>query len=291
MRSRRSESIFQFFNSAVILIISLTMIAPMVHLVAVSLSDPVYAGAKLVYLWPKGFFLDVYQTLFRMNDMWRAMGVSIYITVAGTVLCLALTASLAYTLSRPQMPGRTLIMRLVLFSFIFPIPLIPTFLVIKGMGMMNTLWSLIIPGALGAYYVFIMKTFFQGVSKELIEAAKIDGCGEFSVFIRIVLPISKAVLATIALFHAVSQWNAYFGALMYIRSDTLFPLQLKLRKLVQSSSVDSGLDNSMFDASVMQTPEMMKAGAIIFSTLPILIVYPFLQKYFVKGAMLGSLKE
>ncbi|MDF2659410.1 MAG: carbohydrate transporter permease [Paenibacillus sp.] len=291
MRSRRSESIFQFFNSAVILIISLTMIAPMVHLVAVSLSDPVYAGAKLVYLWPKGFFLDVYQTLFRMNDMWRAMGVSIYITVAGTVLCLALTASLAYTLSRPQMPGRTLIMRLVLFSFIFPIPLIPTFLVIKGMGMMNTLWSLIIPGALGAYYVFIMKTFFQGVSKELIEAAKIDGCGEFSVFIRIVLPISKAVLATIALFHAVSQWNAYFGALMYIRSDTLFPLQLKLRKLVQSSSVDSGLDNSMFDASVIQTPEMMKAGAIIFSTLPILIVYPFLQKYFVKGAMLGSLKE
>ncbi|MEF3307362.1 carbohydrate ABC transporter permease [Paenibacillus sp. GYB004] len=291
MRSRRSESIFQFFNSAVILIISLTMIAPMVHLVAVSLSDPVYAGAKLVYLWPKGFFLDVYQTLFRMNDMWRAMGVSIYITVAGTVLCLALTASLAYTLSRPQMPGRTLIMRLVLFSFIFPIPLIPTFLVIKGMGMMNTLWSLIIPGALGAYYVFIMKTFFQGVSKELIEAAKIDGCGEFSVFIRIVLPISKAVLATIALFHAVSQWNAYFGALMYIRSDALFPLQLKLRKLVQSSSVDSGLDNSMFDASVIQTPEMMKAGAIIFSTLPILIVYPFLQKYFVKGAMLGSLKE
>lgn len=291
MISRRSESIFQFFNSAVILLISLTMIAPMVHLVAVSLSDPVYAGAKLVYLWPKGFFLDVYQTLFQMNDMWRAMGVSIYITVAGTVLCLALTASLAYTLSRPQMPGRTLIMRLVLFSFIFPIPLIPTFLVIKGMGMMNTLWALIIPGALGAYYVFIMKTFFQGVSKELIEAAKIDGCGEFSVFIRIVLPISKAVLATIALFHAVSQWNAYFGALMYIRSDTLFPLQLKLRKLVQSSSVDSGLDNSMFDASVMQTPEMMKAGAIIFSTLPILIVYPFLQKYFVKGAMLGSLKE
>lgn len=291
MLRQRSETIFQITNGAIILILSLTMIAPMIHLIAVSLSDPVYAGAKLVYLWPKGLFLDVYKTLFQLKDMWWAMGVSIYITVAGTVLCLALTSSLAYTLSRPKMPGRKLIMRLVLFSFIFPIPLIPTFLVIKGLGMMNTLWALIIPGALGAYYVFIMKSFFQGVSKELIEAAKIDGCGELGVFIRIVLPVSKAVLATIALFHAVGQWNAYFGALMYIRSDMLYPLQLKLRKLVQSSSIDSGIDNSMFDPSILQTPEMLKAGAIIFTTLPILVVYPFLQKHFVKGAMLGSLKE
>lgn len=189
------------------------------------------------------------------------------------------------------MPARKWIVGLILISFIFPSPLIPSFLVVNALGMNNTLWALIIPGALGAYYIIIMRTFFAGISKELIEAAKIDGCGEFGVFVRIVLPLSKAVLATIALFHAVGQWNSYFGALIYIRSEHLFPLQLKLRNMVQNSSFDSGFDSNMFDTDVLQTPEMIKAGAIIFTTLPILLVYPFLQKHFVKGAMLGSLKE
>lgn len=291
MNRQRSETVFQWTNGALILLICLTMIAPMIHLLAVSISDPVYAGAKLVYLWPKGLFFNVYTTLFQMKDMWRAMGVSVYITVVGTVLSLALTSTLAFTLARPQMPGRKWIVRLILFSFIFPAPLIPTFLIINKLGMMNTLWALIVPGALGAYNVFIMKTFFQGVSKELIEAAKIDGCSEFGVYLRIVLPVSQAVSATIALFHAVGTWNSYFSALIYIRSEHLFPLQLKLRNMVQNSAFDSGVDNSMFDSQVLQTPEMLKAGAILFTTIPILIVYPFLQKYFVKGAMLGSLKE
>lgn len=291
MNMDRSDKLFQWTNGAVILLISLSMIAPMIHLLAVSLSDPVYAEAKLVYLWPKGFFLDVYHNLFGMIDMWRAMGVSIYITLAGTLLCLLLTSSLAYTLTRPKMPARKWIVGLILISFIFPTPLIPSFLLVNSLGMVNTLWSLIIPGALGAYYIIIMRTFFFGISKELIEAAKIDGCGEFAVFVRIVLPLSKAVLATIALFHAVGQWNSYFGALIYIRSEHLFPLQLKLRSMVQNSGFDSGFDSNMFDTDVLQTPEMIKAGAIIFTTLPILLVYPFLQKHFVKGAMLGSIKE
>jgi len=287
----RSERMFQFTNGLIIFLLSFTMIAPMIHLVAVSLSTPKFAEAKLVYLWPKGFYTGVYESLFQMGDMWRAMGVSIYITLSGTALCLLLTTTLSFTLTRPAMPARRWLIRLILFTFIFPVPMIPGFLLVKSLGMIDSLWSLIIPGALSAYFIFINKTFFQGIPAELIDSVKMDGCGEFGVFVRLVLPLSKPVLATIALFHAVSQWNSYFGALIYIRTKDLFPLQLKLRNLVQSGNNDSGINGYTFDVSAMQTPEMIKAGAILFSTVPILIIYPFLQRYFVQGAMLGSLKE
>jgi putative aldouronate transport system permease protein len=287
----RSERAFQWVNGVFFTVLCFTMIAPMIHLAAVSFSSPIYANNKMVVLWPKGFQLNVYEALFGMKDMWRAMGVSVYITLMGTLFCLIFTSTLAYALTRPMMPGRKLITRLILFTFIFPVPLIPSYLVVKSLGMINTLWALIIPGALGAYNVFIMKTFFQGISNELVEAMKIDGSGEFGVYARLVLPLSAPVLATIALFHSVGTWNAYFGALIYIRSKDLFPLQLKLKNMVASSATDSGLDSIAVDSGIFSSPETIKAAAILFTTLPILIVYPFLQKYFVKGAMLGSLKE
>ncbi|WP_284646080.1 carbohydrate ABC transporter permease [Paenibacillus silviterrae] len=287
----RSERAFQWVNGVFFTVLCFTMIAPMIHLAAVSLSSPLYANNKMVVLWPKGIQFNVYESLFGMKDMWKAMGVSVYITLMGTLLCLIFTSTLAYALTRPMMPGRKLITRLILFTFIFPVPLIPSYLVVKSLGMINTLWALIIPGALGAYNVFIMKTFFQGISNELVEAMKIDGSGEFGVYARLVLPLSAPVLATIALFHSVGTWNAYFGALIYIRSKDLFPLQLKLKNMVASSATDSGLDSIAVDSGIFSSPETIKAAAILFTTLPILIVYPFLQKYFVKGAMLGSLKE
>ncbi|MGZ9584907.1 carbohydrate ABC transporter permease [Paenibacillus marinisediminis] len=289
--SHRSDKIFQWINGTFFILLCFTMIAPIIHLLAVSLSDPVYANNKMVMLWPKGFQLDVYKSLFAMKDMWRSMGVSVYITIMGTVLCLILTSTLAFALTRPMMPGRKLITKLILFTFIFPVPLIPNYLVIKSLGMIDSLWALIIPGALGAYNVFIMKTFFQGIPSELVDAMKIDGCGEFGVYTRLVMPLSLPVLATIALFHSVGTWNSYFGALIYLRSVDLYPLQLKLRNMVVTSSADSGLDAVAVSSGILQSPETIKAAAILFTTIPILIVYPFLQKYFVKGAMLGSLKE
>jgi putative aldouronate transport system permease protein len=291
MLRQRSDSIFQWINGIFIFLFCLTMIAPMIHLLAVSLSDPVYAEARLIYLWPKGFQIDIYRTLFGMGMMWRAMGVSIYITVVGVLLCLLLTSSLAFTLARPQMPARKWFVLLILFTFIFPVPLIPSFFVVKSLGMNNSLWALIIPGALGAYYVFIMKTFFQGISKELIDAMKVDGRGELGVYLQLMLPLSMPVLATIALFHAVGQWNGYFNALIYIHSKDLYPLQLLLRNIVQSSGDNRGIGGALMDTGAMQSPQTLKASAILFSTLPILVIYPFLQKYFTKGAMLGSLKE
>ncbi|MDF2668906.1 MAG: carbohydrate transporter permease [Paenibacillus sp.] len=269
-------------------LVALSMVAPLVHLLAVSLSDPIYANAKLVYLWPRGFHLNVYKTIVGMEALWRSMGVTIFITLGGTLLHLFFTTTMAYGLSRPFAPGKRIILRLVLITFIFSAPLIPSYLVISALGLENTLWVLMLPGALNAFAVIIMKTFFQGLSSELFDAAKIDGCSEIGIFARIALPLSTAGIATLALFHSVGIWNSYFAALLYIRSKELFPLQILLRSLVVE-------ENSSFRPTagevIVSTPEMMKAGIILFATLPILIVYPFLQKYFVKGAMLGSLKE
>lgn len=291
MKIQRSEKSFQWINAAFFVALCFTMVSPMIHLLSVSLSDPKYANNKLIVLWPKGFQMSVYESLLHMKDMWRAMGVSVYITIMGTLLCLIMTSALAYALTRPMMPGRKLLLKLILITFIFPVPLIPSYLIVKELGMINTLWSLIIPGAVGAYNVFIMKTFFQGISSELTDAMKMDGSGEFGIYTRLVLPLSGPVLATIALFHSVGTWNSYFGAMIYIRSKNLFPLQLKLKTLVASNATDSGLDSIAIDSGVLSSPETIKAAAILFTMVPILIVYPFLQKYFVKGAMLGSLKE
>ncbi len=288
MVTSKSDWVISTIIGLILTLVALSMVAPLVHLLAVSLSDPIYANAKLVYLWPRGFHLNVYQTIVGMDALWRSMGVTIFITIGGTLLHLFFTTSMAYGLSRPFAPGKKIILRLVLITFIFSAPLIPSYLVISALGLENTLWVLMLPGALNAFAVIIMKTFFQGLSSELFDAAKIDGCSELGIFARIALPLSTAGIATLALFHSVGIWNSYFAALLYIRSKELFPLQILLRSLVVE-------ENSSFrpvaGEVIVSTPEMMKAGIILFATLPILIVYPFLQKYFVKGAMLGSLKE
>lgn len=288
MTSYRSDRLFTWLNNALIVFVSLTMVSPIIHIAAISFSSPYYANANLVSFWPKGFNTEVYDVIFGMKAMWRSMAVTIYITAAGTFIALFFTATMAYALSRPRMPAKRLILQATIVSFIFSIPLIPGYLVVRGTGLENTLWALMVPGALGTFNILIMRTFFKGISVELLEAAQIDGCSELGLFGRMAIPLSMPVVATIALFHAVSQWNSYFSAIIYIRSRELYPLQVLLRSLV----VDiDGSGTRSLEVSAVTTAETMKAGIIIFATVPILIVYPFLQKYFVKGAMLGSLKE
>jgi putative aldouronate transport system permease protein len=289
MKQYRSDLPFQILNATVLIVLALTMIAPMIHLLAVSLSNAKFAAAKVVGLWPRGFNTAVYERVFQTASLWRAMAITVYITVAGTLVSLVLSSSLAYALSRPGMKGRKFVTQGVLLTFIFSAPLIPAYLVVRALGLENHLMALILPGALGAYYVLIMKTFYQGISSELFDAAKIDGAGEFGTYVRIVVPLSTAVTATIALFHAVGQWNSYFSALIFIRNKRLHPLQIVLRDLVVGE-LSGSLTAYDLDIQVMTTPEQIRAGIILFATLPILIVYPFLQKYFVKGAMLGSVK-
>lgn len=289
MKSARRFEWFPIANASLLALAAFTMVAPLIHLLAVSLSSPEYANAKLVGLWPRGLQLDVYESIFGLEEIWRALGVSIYITAVGTLVALLLCSLFAYTMTRPAMPGRRLILRLVLVTFVFPVPLIPSYLLVKELGMMNSLWSLIVPGAMSAFYVLIMRTFFNGIPAELFEAGKIDGSSEAGLYARICLPLSMPVLATISLYHAVSQWNSYFNATIFIRTRDLFPMQVLLRNLIVENGANTGMGD--FQLSTQFTPEMMKAGIVLVATVPILIVYPLLQKHFVKGAMLGSIKE
>jgi putative aldouronate transport system permease protein len=284
----KSERLFHFVNNSLFVLVGALMLAPMLHVLAISLSSNEYVISNLVYLWPRGFNVEVYKMIFSESNLWRAMGISAYVTVVGTLINLFFTSTMAYALSRPYMPARKLILKGIIITFIFSAPLIPYFMIVNFLGMVDTLWSLVIPGAIGAFGVIIMKTFFQGISSEIFDAGYVDGCTEFGIFARLTVPLSTPVFATIGLFHAVGEWNAYFGALIFIRSKELYPIQIVLRSLIVSE--DFGAEFDAVNAATF-TPETMKAGIIIFATVPIIMVYPFLQKYFVKGAMLGSLKE
>lgn len=289
MLNTKSERLFQWVNNTVLIIIGLCMVLPLVHLLAVSLSAPHFVSTKQVLLWPKGLNIEVYKTIFDITSLWRSLAVSIYITVVGTVIALFFNTTMGFALSRNVMKGKKIVIQAIIVSFIFSAPLIPTYLVVKTLMMDNTLWSLMVPNALAPFYIIILFTFFRGVSSELFDAAKIDGCSEFKMYYKIVLPLSKAVLATIALFHAVNQWNSYFQALIFIRDNELRPLQLVVRAWVVDDEA-SLMVNAGPEIAEINTPEMIKAGIILFSVVPIIMAYPFLQKYFVKGAMMGSLK-
>ncbi|MFD0712605.1 carbohydrate ABC transporter permease [Paenibacillus sp. GCM10027626] len=292
MVRNKSERIFQSVNNLFFLAVSLSMLAPLINLLAISLSSPLYVNNKMVLFWPKEFNLSVYKKIIELPVLWQSMGVSVTITIGGTLLTLFLGSTLAYAISRRQMKGRGIVLKGIVITFIFTAPLIPAYLLVTSIGLKNTLWALMVPNALSAFYVLIMKTFFEGVSPEMFESAKIDGCSELGILYRIVLPLSKAVMATIALFHAVYQWNSYFEALVYITNPNLFPMQIILRNMVVNDMAQKVLNNTAMSETTMQaTPAMMKAGIILFATAPILVVYPFVQRYFVTGAMIGAVKE
>lgn len=288
MRSSPRPSAFAVVNAVILVAAAVTMLAPIIHVVAVSLSDEYFLNRNAVSFWPRGLNVEAYGYVFAQESLWRAMAVSVYITVAGTLMALALVSSVSYSLSRAAMPLRTALLTAILVTFIFPVPLIPYYLVVRAARLENTLWSLMVPQAVGAFNIFIMKSFFQGIHQELFDAATIDGCTEYRIYARIVLPLSTAVLATIGIFFAVGQWNMYFQALIFIRSNDLRPMQVLLRSLVvEGEAVVATMGET--DLGQM-TPEQLKAAIIVFATIPIVIVYPFLQRYFVKGAMLGSVK-
>lgn len=292
MRATRQDLAFRTFNTILLVLVCISMLGPIVHVISLSFSDAKFLDAKQVTFWPRGANLKAYRYVFRQDALWRALGVSVFITSIGTLIALSFILTISYPLSRSHMRGRKAVLKGILVTFIFPVPLIPFYLVVKNLGMYNTVWALMIPNALSAYYVFITKTFFQGISQELFDAATIDGCGEVSTFVRIALPLSTAVIATIALFHAVNLWNTYFHALIFIQDPRKRPIQIVLRNLVVEDDVDAMMNMVSDDAALSgYTSEQIKAAIIVFGTIPILIVYPFLQKYFVKGAMLGSLKE
>jgi putative aldouronate transport system permease protein len=289
MRISASEKWFQTFNYIILTLAASTMIFPFLHLLAVSFSSPVAADSKEVFLWPVGFTLGTWEHILQNSGLWQSFGVTIYVTVVGTFFSMILSVLTAYPLSRQEFLIRKQVMLFIVITMIFNAPLIPFFLTVRELGMMNSLWSLIIPGAISTYNMIIIRTFFQGLPKELDDSAKIDGCNEFRVLFQIYLPLSKPVLATIGLFYAVGYWNIFQRAVLFLRNQELWPLQMKLRAYLTSPEELAQVNLFLGDYDFNTTT--LKAATIIFATVPILLVYPYLQKYFVKGSMLGSLKE
>ncbi|MGO4548195.1 carbohydrate ABC transporter permease [Paenibacillus sp. 2TAB23] len=292
MRLSRGERLGSAINYILLGAFALLALAPFVHVLAQSLSSHQAITTGRVSLWPVDFSLEAYSRVLSENAFLNAFKVSVLRTVAGTIVNVVLTCLLAYPISKTYIKGRSAIMFLIVFSMMFGGGMIPTFLVVKETGLLNTFWAFIIPGAISAFNVIIIKNFFQSVPAELEESAKIDGGSNLGILFRIVIPLSMPAIATITLFHAVGHWNSFFDTVLYVTNRELFPLQVYLRELVMfnQSNIDNNSGYSANLDSTLLALESLKAAALVASTIPILIVYPFLQKYFVKGIMLGSVK-
>ncbi|GIP36178.1 carbohydrate ABC transporter permease [Paenibacillus sp. J2TS4] len=288
-RMTKGERIFQGFNYILLTLIALSMFLPILHVLAQSFSSDLAINSGKVTIFPVDFTFANYQIVVKDMSVWRAFMISVFVTVFGTFFNLAATASLAYPLSRSEYWGRKYVLMMVLLTFIFSAPLIPNYLLIRSLGMLDTLWALIIPGAISAYNLFIMRSFFNNLPNELIDSGRIDGAGEMRILWSIVLPLSKPAMATMGLFYAVSHWNSYSSALYYINNRALYPLQVRLREIVITDTF--GEMDSSFENLANMSPEGMKMAVIAVSTLPIMLVYPFLQKYFIKGMLIGSIKS
>lgn len=282
--------IFDAFNYVTLACFALLTVLPFIYVISASFATEAELARRDFFIIPETFSLDAYRYIFSTSTFFRSLGVSVYITVLGTIVSLFLTFTMAYPLSRKHLVGRNVLLNLVLFSMLFNGGMIPTYLIVKSLGLLDTFWALVLPLAINPFYLIIVKNFFQELPHELEEAAKIDGCTEMGILWRIVLPLSKPVIATFTLFYAVLRWNDFFQALLYINDSAKWPVQVLLRQVIILSQFAIG-NTEELSAQMVQPPEQtIKMAVIVVATVPILIFYPFLQKHFAKGILLGSVK-
>ncbi|MDQ1914242.1 carbohydrate ABC transporter permease [Paenibacillus sp. GD4] len=290
-----SSRLLDGFTHLLMLVVLAVVILPILHIVSVSLSSPDQIVQGRIGLWPKQLDVNAYATIFREKIVPRALMNSVLITTLGTCLNVVLTTLTAYAISKKELPFRRSIVAYILVTMFFSGGLIPTFLVVKELGMYNSLGALIVPTAINAYYLIILHAFFKNFPSDLEESAKLDGCTDFGIFMRIVLPLSKAGVATIALFYIVAHWNSFFSAMIYLQDAKKWPLQLVLREIVLQSQMAEqlaqlGQSAQADQASSKITIQSIQYATLVVSIIPMVIVYPFVQKYFVQGVMIGSLK-
>ncbi len=286
---RQRLDIWDLLIRFVLLAASMACLLPFIHVVAKSLSDDAYVIAQKVFLVPQGFTLEAYSKIFADASILRSLYVSVIVTVLFTIIGMIVTICAAYPLSRPQLKGRTVLTFIFLFTLYFGGGIIPDYMLVNSLGMLDTIWSLVLPLSFSAFNLLILRSSIaSNIPISLEESARIDGAGHFRILVSVVLPLSKPILATLSLFYAVGRWNAYQDALFYIKQNVdLRPLQLKLYYLVVQASESFQLEATTVQLS---NPEVLKASVVVFATLPIICVYPFIQKYFVQGVMLGSVK-
>lgn len=282
------ERMYSFVVYALLTVFCLLIVIPLLHIISGSFSDPMSLLRGKVGLLPKGFTTSMYEKVFKDSEIWQGYWNTIVYTVVGTLISVALTACGAYPLSRKDFFGRNVFMGLFVFTMFFTGGMIPTYLLVKGLGMLNTMWALVLPSAVSTYNLIIMRTFFQtSIPGELAESASLDGCNDLGIFFRIVIPLSAPIFAVMVLFYGVAQWNSWFPALLYISNRTLYPLQMVLREVLIQSDI-SNMAGSTGDVEVIG--DGLKYATMVVATLPIMCLYPFLQKYFVKGVMIGAVK-
>lgn len=285
-----SDRLADGVNIVLLAVIGLSMLFPFLHIFAVSFSSLKDVLERDLILWPREWVTDAYQTIFASNNFVRSLAVTAYVTIVGTIVNLFFTATMAYALTRNALGQRAILM-MVVFTILFSAGMIPTYLVVKATGLINSLWALIIPGAISSFNLIVIRQFFLSIPTELNEAALIDGANELRVFYSIILPLSKPSLAAFGLFYAVTHWNTYFAGILYLNNPSKWPIQVILRQIVIVNEPTAALGAEvMMMLENPPPPVTIQMAAILVATLPILIVYPFLQKHFAKGVMLGSVK-
>ena len=282
---RRYDPVFDTVVYLILIGVLLITLLPIMYVISVSFTpytELVKNGG--IVLIPKNVSFAAYEQILAKKNFWHGLWVTIQITVFGTVANLVVTTAFAYPLSRSELPGRSFITKLVMFTMIFSAGTVPTYLVVRGTGLLNTMGAYIVPGLVGVSNLIIMKSFFQNLPSDVFEAAKIDGCNEFQVLWKIVLPMSLPIMTTIGMYYAVGHCNTYMAAVLYVTDDNLKPVQVFLRSLLTTTGMDD------INPDVLVPTEAMRMAAVCCSTLPIVVVYPFIQKYFVKGTLAGAVK-
>jgi putative aldouronate transport system permease protein len=292
----RDDKIVDLVVTVLNILILVIVAGPLIYVLSASISDPRLVASGEIYLWPKGLTLEGYSKILEYKPIWLGYRNTLFYATAGTAINLVVTLLAAYALSRKDLPGRNIFTIFFTVTMFFSGGLIPTYMVVRQLGLVNTVWSMLLLNAVSMWNVIIARTYFQSsIPDELKEAAFIDGCSNRKLFVSIILPLSKPIIAVLALFYAVGHWNAFFNALIYLSDMNLYPLQLFLRNiLVMDQMLDlmGGGDSEMIEQILrrLELKESMKFGIIVLSSLPVLILYPFLQKYFVKGVMIGAIK-
>jgi multiple sugar transport system permease protein/putative aldouronate transport system permease protein len=291
IRETGLDLVFVILLYVILSLILISLLYPIIFVMSASISEPSAVMAGKVVLFPVGFTLRAYQAILEYKQIWVGFSNSLFYTVAGTLVNLFVTILAGYALSRKDLVGRNFFMLLFAFTMLFNGGLVPTYLVVNQLGLVNTRWALIIPQALSVWNLIITITYFRSsIPIELLEAAQLDGCSDFQYLMRVVLPLSAPIVAVLTLFYAVGHWNEYFSALLYLNDQSLYPLQIMLRNILIQNRIDFTMVDVNAFAARQAMRELLKYALIVVASVPVLLIYPFVQRYFLKGIMIGAIK-
>ena len=291
IKQSAGDRVFNIVNAVVMALITLVIVYPLYYVLLASVTDPVVVNSGKLLLYPEAPYFEGYTRAFDYDPLWSGYGNTLKYTLVGTAIALICTIPAGYALSRMDLPGRRVIMFLFTFTMFFNGGIVPLYLVIKNLHIYDSIWAIVLPVAVSAYNLIVCRSFFDsGIPPEMLEAAKIDGCNDFTFFFKIVIPLSSTIIAVMCLFYATALWNMFFNPLMFLSGKENMPLQVVLRDLVLMNQATSMTNNAEEIAMRQKLVEQLKYCIVVLAAAPLLIVYPFLQKYFAKGVMVGAVK-